>query len=70
MKTFKEWLETKDKENLDVNESKATWDDAKNAVYDLADIFKRRCKITSDNSINIEVRGVVGKVVFDPSFKL
>ena len=51
-----------------VNE--ANWDDAKNAVYDLADIFKRRCKITSDNSINIEVRGIVGKVVFDPSFKL
>ena len=52
----------------DVNE--ANWDDAKNAVYDLADIFKRKCKITSNNSINIEVRGIVGKVVFDPSFKL
>lgn len=52
----------------DVNE--ANWDDTKNSVYELADIFKKKCKITSDNSINIEVRGIVGKVVFDPSFKL
>lgn len=61
----KEEPETGDK---DVNE--ASWDDAKNAVHDLADLFKRRSKITSNNSINIEVRGIVGKVVFDPSFKL
>ena len=51
-------------------EESGDWGDEYNAVYDLADIFKRRCKITSDNSINIEVRGIVGKVVFDPSFKL
>lgn len=56
-------------ESEDLDE--ATWDDAKNAVYDLADMFKRgKSKITSNNSINIEVRGIVGKVVFDPSFKL
>ena len=65
-----EWKSEKEEsENGDVNE--ATWDDAKHAVYDLAEMFKRgKSKITSDNSINIEVRGIVGKVVFDPSFKL
>ena len=64
-----EWEGEKEEPEVgDVNE--ANWDDAKNAVYDLADIFKRKCKITSNNSINIEVRGIVGKVVFDPSFKL
>ena len=65
-----EWEgEKEEPEDGDVNE--ANWDDAKNAVYDLADMFKRgKSKITSDNSINIEVRGIVGKVVFDPSFKL
>ena len=63
-----EWKGEKE-EPGDVNE--ADWDDAKNAVYDLAEMFKRgKSKITSDNSINIEVRGIVGKVVFDPSFKL
>lgn len=67
-----EWEgENEEPEAGDINESnKPNWDDAKNAVYDLADIFKRKCKITSNNSINIEVRGIVGKVVFDPSFKL
>ena len=65
-----EWKSEKEEsENGDVNE--ATWDDAKHAVYDLAEMFKRgKSKITSDNSINIEVRGIVDKVVFDPSFKL
>ena len=55
--------------NEDLDE--ATWDDAKNAVHDLANIFNRgKSRITSNNSINIEVKGIVGKVVFDPSFKL
>ena len=58
-------------DDKDVNESKPSWDDAKNAVHELANVhFKRRSRITSDNSINIEVRGIVGKVVFDPSYKL
>lgn len=70
LKSIEKFLEekySKDDKYLD----EATWDDTKDAVYDLANMFKRgKSRVTSNNSINIEVRGIVGKVVFDPSFKL
>ena len=65
---FSDILESLKESKVTLNE--ANWDDAKNAVHDVANMFKRKSRITSDNSINIEVRGIVGKLVFDPSYKL
>lgn len=72
----KEW--TGDKEDVkkskeeseksDVNESKPSWDDAEKATKKVADLFKGHSKITSKNSLTIEVDGIIGKIVFDPSF--
>ena len=66
-----EWEGEKEEEPKEDDVNEADWDDVKNAVYDLANIFNRgKSRVTSNNSINIEVRGIVGIVVFDPSFKL
>ena len=75
MGKFREWLETKDKENLDINESKATWDDA-DAGLAACDAFlslKRRgweVKMNGNNSIKAQHdNGVVGILTFDPTYK-
>lgn len=60
--------DSEDSEEKEMDE--ATWDDAKKVVEKVSKLFKGHSKITSSNSLNIEVDGLVGKVVFDPSFKL
>ena len=65
-----EWKGEEETESGDVNESKPTWDDAEKATKKVADLFKGHSKITAKNSLTIEVDGIIGKVVFDPSFKL
>ena len=52
----------------DCNESKPSWDDAEKATKKVADLFKGHSKITSKNSLTIEVDGITGKIVFDPTF--
>lgn len=65
-----EWEGEKEEPEVgDVNESnKPNWDDAEKATKKVADLFKGHSKITSKNSLTIEVDGIVGKIVFDPTF--
>lgn len=60
--------ESEKSDEKEVNESKPTWDDAEKATKKVADLFKGHSKITSKNSLTIEVDGITGKIVFDPSF--
>lgn len=65
-----EWEgENEEPEAGDINESnKPNWDDAEKATKKVADLFKGHSKITSKNSLTIDVDGIIGKIVFDPTF--
>lgn len=57
-------------EEKEVNESKDDWDKIKDIVEKVSKLFKGHSKITSNNSLSIEVDGIVGKITFDPTFKI
>lgn len=66
--TFREMLNVSQTKDAVLDESK--WDDIEKVVDKVAKLFKGHSKITGKNSLTIEVDGVIGRINFDPDFKM